>query len=219
MTKLTKEQKELCKITTIVGRLSYPHLFKAQKINQKSTTEKAKYSATLLVPKDKDLTGTGPYPDFAPRTFKGVIRNAKINRYGEDKTKWPKFTESPISDGDDPKYEGKDGYKGCWVIKFSTNEDKPPVVVSNEKDDEGRYLPVTDPNEIYPGCYVRISGYANAWEYMNKYGVSLYLDHVQKVKDGKSFGSKKSAEQVFSPLAAETDDADEDSDDNDEGFL
>ena len=59
---------------------------------------------------------------------------------------------------------------------------------------------IEDAQEFYPGCYARASVFANVWEYMGKNGVSLILDHVQKLADGKPFSSKKSAEQAFDNL-------------------
>jgi hypothetical protein len=75
-----------------------------------------------------------------------------------------------------------------------------PGVYSKERDDDGRWVVIEDAQEFYPGCYARASVFANVWEYMGKRGVSLILDHVQKLGDGKPFSSKKSAEQAFDTL-------------------
>ena len=76
--------------------------------------------------------------------------------------------------------------------------------------------PITEPSELYPGCYARAYIYAYVWEpYMKKQGVGFILDHVQKLRDGKSFSAKKPVEQVFAPLEA-LDDEDTASDDDDD---
>lgn len=203
--KATKVDKALCRIITPEFRVSYPHVFKAQAVKP---TDKPKFSITMLFPKDSDLMGLSA--DGEPRSMKDVIKNAKLAHFGP-KENWPDRLESPVIDGDDPKFSDKDGYKGHWVIKATTGEDQRPSVVDAEM------IPLTSPADLYPGCYARAYVYAYVWEYMGKSGVGFILDHVQKLRDGKSFGGKKPVEQVFSPVAArattaETDDNDDDLD-------
>lgn len=185
----SKENKDLCRMITPEFRVSYPHVFKAQAPNK---GDKLKYSITMLFPKDSDLTGSTV--DGKPVSIKKIILNAKIAAYGADKEKWPDVIESPVVDGDDPKFADKEGYKGHWVIKASTNEDSRPGVV------DATMKPITNPNDLYPGCYARAYVYATAWNFMKKDGIMFILDHVQKLRDGKSFGGKKPVEQVFTPV-------------------
>jgi hypothetical protein len=189
--KITKEQKELCRIITPKFRVSYPHVFKPQAVKQ---GDKPKYSITMLFPKGESLDGLSP--DGAPRNLKDVIKNAKLAEFGT-KENWPDELESPVTDGDDPKHAKKEGYAGHWVIKATTGEDQKPSVLNKDKS------PISDSSDFYPGCYARAYVYAYVWEYMNKKGVGFILDHVIKVADGKSFGGKKSAEEVFGPLGME----------------
>jgi Protein of unknown function (DUF2815) len=200
--KLSQEEKENCRMITPEFRASYPHVFKAQ---APKPTDKKKFSITMLYPKESSLMGSSL--DGKPRGLKEVIKNAKIAKFGPNKKDWPEL-ESPVVDGDDPKYADKEGYKGCWVIKATTNEEQAPGVVGPDA------IPLTDPSSIYPGCYCRAYVYAYVWEYMGKQGVGFILDHVQKLRDGKSFGGKKPVEQVFAPV--DTSEAEsEDDDDND----
>lgn len=205
---VSKADKDLCRLITPRFRLSYPHLFKPQAPKGSS---KLKYSATMLFSKKVDLMGTTP--DGKPRSLKAAIKNAKIAAFGPDKTKWPQGIASPIVDGDDPKYADKEGYKDHWVIKASTGEDQRPSVVGPDM------TPITDPNEIYPGCYARAYVFARVYEYMGKCGVHFILDHVQKLGDGKSFGGKKPVESVFSPMNVEEDEAEDSDDDDGEDFV
>lgn len=203
-----KNDKDLCRLITPVFRVSYPHVFKPQAPKK---GDKLKFSVTMLFPKDSDLMGQSP--DGKPRSLKDVIRNAKIAEFGP-KEDWPEGLESPVIDGDKPKFADKEGYKGHWVIKATTSEDQRPSVVGPDM------TPLTEPSEFYPGCYARAYVYAYVWEYMGKQGVGFILDHVQKMRDGKSFGGKKPVEQVFSPVAASDDDEDEEvgGEDEDEDF-
>lgn len=208
--KVEKFDKDLCRIITSEARLSYPHLFKAQ---APKAGDKLKFSATFLFPKDKSLVGTSPpHPVTAvrtPRSLKDVMRNAKLAKFGP-KENWPEDLESPVVDGDDPKFKDKDGYKGHWVIKATTNEDQRPGVVDHNN------VTITDPAELYPGCYVSAYVYAYVWEYMGRQGVGFILDGVQKLRDGKSFGGKKPVEQVFAPHVQPDDEADDSEDEDDD---
>jgi Protein of unknown function (DUF2815) len=195
----TKLDKEICRIITPKFRVSYPHVFKAQ---APKATDKAKYSITMLFRKDSDLTGVAPGPEKKARSLQEVIKNAKTLKFGP-KENWPKNLESPVTDGDNPKFAGKDGYEGHWVIKAVTSADQRPTVVDRNM------VPITDPNQLYPGCFARAYIYAYVWEYMGKQGVGFILDHVQKLEDGQSFGGKKPVEQVFSPLGEDEDSSDE----------
>lgn len=193
--KTSNADKEKQRILTPVFRVSYPHVFKPSAFKG----AKPKYSVTMLFPKNGDLT-----------SIKEAIKQAKIAAYGPKKSEWPEHLESPVTDGDDPKHANKEGYKGHWAIKASSNEDQKPGVVDKKTDD------ILDPSEFYPGCYARAYVFAYAWEFAGKQGVSFILDHVQKVKDGKSFGGKKSAKQVFTALE---DDDNDDNDDDSEDFM
>lgn len=189
-------------------RVSYPHVFKAQ---SPKPGDKPKFSVTMLFPKNIDLIGQDPHGN--PISLKKVITNAKNAEFGS-KENWPKDLESPVVDGDDPKFADKEGYKGHWVIKASTNENQRPGVVDEQT------VPITDQADFYPGCYARAYVYAYVWFYPDrqkpmKKGVGFILDHVQKTKDGKSFGGKKPVDQVFTPVNTGGEDEDEQGEDMD----
>lgn len=184
-----------CRILTPRFRVSYPHLFKAHSVKP---NDPAKFSITMLFDKNDDLS-----------TVKLAIKHAKIEKYGPDKSNWPADLQSPVIDGDLPKYADKEGYKGHWVIKATTNEDSRPSVVDYPSCD-----PITEVGDFYPGCFARAQVFCRVWEYMGKCGVHFILDHVQKLADGKSFGGKKSAKEAFAPHGVDADD----SDDGDDGF-
>lgn len=194
--------KEKCRIVTPEFRVSYPHVFKAVQVMGKG---EPKYSVTMLFKKSADLS-----------LIKLAMKHAKIAEFGPNKEDWPDDLESPVIDGDKPKYADKEGYKGCWVIKATSNEAAKPGVVGPEADDDGKLIPLTSSSEFYPGCYARAQVFARVWEFGGKQGVHFILDHVQKTRDGKSFGGKKSADEAFQPLSGGDDD--EGDDDGDNGF-
>lgn len=191
-----KDAKEKARVLTPEFRVSYPHVFKPNSIKG----SKPKYSITMLFPKDADLA-----------VVKEAMRQAKIAKFG-GKENWPDDLETPVTNGDLPKFADKEGYKGCWAIKASTNEDQKPGVVDEN------VVPITDPAKFYPGCYARAYVYAYVWEFGGKQGVGFILDHVQKTRDGKSFGGKRPADQVFQPVSTgDVDDEDAGDEDDDGG--
>lgn len=198
----TAEDKDLCRLITPEFRVSYPHVFKPQ---APKPTDTPKYSITMLFPKDKKIVGSSP--DGQPRSLVGAMKAAKTAEFG-DPENWPEDLLSPVINGDDPKYADKDGYKGHWVVKAVSSADQRPTVVDRDMS------VITNPADLYPGCYARAYVFAYVWEYMGKQGIGFILDHVQKLRDGKSFGGKKPVEQVFSPVAAAADDEDGDEDES-----
>lgn len=189
--KPTPQEKDLCRLITPEFRVSFPHVFKPQ---APKPTDKPKYSITMLYPKTSDLTGLAP-DRVTKRSLKEVLSNAKNAEFGS-KENWPSDLESPVIDGDLPKYADKEGYKGHWVIKATSNEDSKPGLV------DSRMMPITVQSDFYPGCYARAFVYARVWEYMGKKGVQFIVDHIQKTRDGDSFGGKKAVDQVFAPIDA-----------------
>lgn len=188
-----KENELPCRMITPEFRVSYPHMFKAQ---APKAGDKPKYSITMLVPKNSDLTGSTL--NGAAIKLPTLIVNAKNVEFGQ-KENWPKDLESPVIDGDLPKFADKEGYKGHWVIKATSMEDAKPGLV------DANMVPITDQSKFYPGCYARAYVFARVWYYPDKNkpmkkGVQFILDHVQKTRDGQSFGGKKPVEQVFQPI-------------------
>lgn len=190
-----KEAMEKQRILTPEFRASYPHLFKPSQVMGKGDF---KYSITMLFPKDGDLT-----------VLKNAIKQAKISRFGS-KENWPDNIESPVNDGDLPKFADKEGYKDHWAIKAISNMDSKPGLVDQDVQ------PIVNQSDFYPGCYARAYVFARVWEFSGKYGVHFILDHVQKTKDGPSFSGKKPADQVFSPIDRADDGGTGDIDDDDE---
>lgn len=187
-------KKEKLKLITPEFRVSYPHVHKAQAFGKNDP----QYSVTMLFPKKTDMS-----------EIIGAIKKAKIAKWGA-KENWPKMTRPVYLDGDKPEFAEKEGYKGHWIIKAHAKEDQRPEVVDENVQ------PITDASDFYPGCYARAQVLVQAWDNEFGKGVSFYLDHVQKLRDGKSFAGKKPADQVFTPVNSGRDDDDLDSDDNDD---
>lgn len=192
------EKRDECRILTPEFRLSYPALFKPS--GMKGAVPK--FSVTMLFKKTADLS-----------SVKLAMKHAKINEFGPNKEEWPDDLASPVVDGDDPKHTDKEGYAGHWVIKATSNESQRPGVV-----DYPDCEPIIEQSEVYPGCYCRAQVFARVWEFpqgSGRYGIQFILDHVQKMKEGKPFGGKKSAKEAFAPHGAAA--TEEESEDDDGG--
>jgi hypothetical protein len=192
MAKEKEDKKKKVRVVTPIFRVSYPHVFKPNTMNEANP----KYSIVMLFPKTTDLTD-----------IKNALKQAKLQKWGS-KENWPDELESPVSDGDSPKYADKEGYKGHWAIKATSHQDQKPTVVDENVE------PITSanpPDGFYAGCYARACVFARPWKFGNKEGIQFILDHVQKTKNGKPFGGKQPADQVFKPVTVE-DDEDHDDD-------
>lgn len=199
----TQEEKEALKVLTSEFRASHPHVFKPSAIKP---GDKPTYSLEMLY--DKKTTDLSQ--------FQGPVKAAIVAKWGPDKNKWPQPLKLPYRDGDKPhgkKKEVKPEHQGMWVVRASSSaEYARPQVVGRDPNVE-----LTEA-DFYPGCYARASLKAHAYTFADKDGVKFILDAVQFVRDGKAFGGKKPANQVFGAIAGDAGgDEDMNFDDNDFG--
>lgn len=200
--KLSKEQREKCRIVTPVFMVSYPHVLVPHK---PQGADKAKFSISMHFPKDREIIGTtraGKEVSLA-----AIVKRAKKFGWGEDESKWPKF-RSWKKDGDDEKYEGKPGHAGHWIVRATCNADQPPMVVDENMER------ITEAANFYPGCKARAYIFAYPWEFMGKHGIGFILDHVQKVGKGKPLSGKAPVEDVFAPVISDDEDEKSSSEDD-----
>lgn len=220
--KITIEDK---KVKTQKFRVSFPKLDKPHSYKGKDP----KYELTMLFDKEIDLAA--PVSDKAGKvisiSMKKAVHNAIVEKYGEDKTKWPtrrtkkgkvvSAIHRPFRDGDLEKPD-MDGYKNSIFVKATAKEANPPGVVDKDRER-------IDAKELYAGCYARASLIAFCYEVEGKIGVSFALQNIQKLGEGKKFSGKKNAEDEFDSVDDESDDeanyeSDEDSEttDDDDGM-
>ena len=175
---MTNETKK--KLITPTFRVSFPAVFTPRKANEQDANAVAKYSLHMIFKKTDDLT-----------ELKNAVRAAVVEKWGADKTKWPKKLTLPFRDGTEKDY---DGYGPDTVFISASSKMKPGLVDENVQ-------PIIEPSEFYGGCYARAAVNAFAWEFMGKAGVSFGLRNIQKVKDGDPFGGGSKAEDDFDPIA------------------
>lgn len=163
-------------------RLSYTHLDKpyAQQPGQE-----AKYSATILVPKNPASNKAKIDAGIAAATQKA------IEKYGKAFPATPKVS---VHDGDGTRpSDGQpfgDECKGCWVF---TASNKSPVTVVDLN-----LQPILDATQIYSGMYANVGVTFFGYNAPQNKGIGVALDNVQKTADGEPLGgTRASAEDDF----------------------
>lgn len=181
-------------ITTGKVRFSYVYLF-SPRLSQDGGP--AKYSVTLLIPKSDKATLA---------KIKNAMDAAKSNFLAKNSgKKLPANLTNTLHDGDGTRDSGESfgpECKGCYVMNVSSTN--APVIVDANK------APITNPQELYSGCYGRAVINFYVYDYMGKRGISAGLNGVMKLYDG---------EPLAGGVVTDSDWDDDWEDDADDGLL
>ena len=162
-------------VTGINTRLSYFHGWEPVSINGGDP----KYSVSVLIPKtDKETVD--------------AINNAieeGITKFGGKKPNRAAI-KLPLRDGDIERDD--DAYKGHYFI--NANSKTAPQIVDKA------VKPILDRDEVYSGCYGRVSLSFYAFNSNGNKGVACGLGNIQKIKDGDSLGGRPTAVDDFTTL-------------------
>jgi hypothetical protein len=160
-------------LTTPLCRLAFPFVFtKTVNLNGKE-----EYSVAMVFDKDADLS-----------KLKGALLQAAKNEFGPD-VDLKTLDLKRIRDGNTM---GREEFKDKWVVRAKTGLGQPGVV-------DKQLNKIIDPSEIYSGVYAHVNITAKAYTLPSK-GVTFYLNHVQKVKDGEPFATRSQPKDVFEEL-------------------
>jgi Protein of unknown function (DUF2815) len=151
------------KLITPMGRLSYPSLFTRAVYDG----EEGKYECTLYIPKKANVqqlfdTAEAVAKLAFPEKFKGLSN----------------LPNEVIRDGDHRDCKDTNA-AGCWIIR-AKSKNKPDVIGPRKENCE--------PDHIYGGCWARISCVIGSYNTKGSWGVTIYLNNVQKMKDDDKFG-------------------------------
>ncbi len=163
-------------------RFSFCHIWEPKSING----GEPKYSISAIIPKDDTETVA-------------KIRAAIEAAYheGESKLKGkgtlPPLSalKTPLRDGDLDRPEDP-AYAGCWFL--NANSDRAPGIV------DAHAQPILDRNEVYSGCYGRVSITFFAFNTNGNRGIACGLNNIQKLREGEPLGGNISAEQEFAGM-------------------
>jgi hypothetical protein len=166
-------------ITGINTRLSYFHGWEPVSIN--GGTEK--YSVSVLIPKDDKET-----IDAINAAIDAAIEEG-IAKFGGKKPK-REAIKLPLRDGDLERDD--EAYKNHFFV--NANSTTPPQIVDK------RVNPILDREEVYSGCYARVSLNFYAFNSNGNKGVACGLGNIQKIRDGEYLGGRTSAADDFTTI-------------------
>lgn len=162
---------------TPVGILSYPHLFKPQAGFNEG--DEPKYSAVIIFEEGTDLAD-----------LKAVAAAAAKEKWGD---KVPKNLRSPFRED----WEDRKGYPENSVYINAKSSSQPGIVSRYNDPKTGKVAVITDESELYPGCKVRLSISAFAYDRAGNRGVAFALNNVQKWDEGERLDGRASAADEF----------------------
>lgn len=170
------------KVVTGKVRLSYAHVWEPVSIND----SKPKYSVSLVIPKsDKEtIKKINAAVDAAIEEGLAKFGGKKPNKAA---------LKLPLRDGDTERDD--EVYKNCFFV--NANSTTAPQIVDRTVQ------PILDREEVYSGCYARVSINFYAYNTNGNKGIACGLGNIQKIADGEPLGGRTSAKDDFSSLEDE----------------
>lgn len=139
-----------------------------------------KYSTQILIPKtDKETLAA------IEKAVDAAIENGLAKFGGKKPNK--QAIKLPLRDGDIERDD--EVYKGHYFLNASSKQ-APQIV-------DRRVQPILDQDEVYSGCYARVSLNFYAFNSNGNKGVACGLGNIQKIKDGDHLGGRTSASDDF----------------------
>ena len=158
-------------------RLSYFHGWEPTSINGGPE----RYSVSVLIPKDDKETVKAVNNAIDAAIEEGI---AKFGGKKPNKA----AIKLPLRDGDTERED--EAYAGHWFI--NANSKTAPQIVDKA------VKPILDRDEVYSGCYARVSLNFYAFNSNGNKGIACGLGNIQKIRDGESLGGRSSATDDFS---------------------
>jgi hypothetical protein len=184
----TMEETKVASTSVITPefRVSYPNVLKARK---NDLNGKEEYSVMAIFSKSADLSA-----------LKAAAVAAMEKKFGKDKKAWPKQYRTPFRDQADRGKEDDngnlvlpDGFEAGAIYLNLKSKDKPAVM-------DQRVKPITEEKDFYAGCFAKARINASAYDQAGNKGVSFYLSHIQKTKEGAPLGNRTRPEDDFKPI-------------------
>lgn len=158
-------------------RLSYFHGWEPTSINGGPE----RYSVSVLIPKDDTETVKAINDAVDAAIEEGI---AKFGGKKPNKA----AIKLPLRDGDTERED--EAYAGHWFI--NANSKTAPQIVDRA------VKPILDRDEVYSGCYARVSLNFYAFNSNGNKGIACGLGNIQKIKDGEPLGGRSLATDDFS---------------------
>ena len=168
------------KVITGKVRLSYAHVWEPVSING----GEEKYSVSLIIPKSdtKTVKDINAAVEAAIEVGIGKFGGKKPNKGA---------IKLPLRDGDVERPDDEN-YKDAYFI--NANARTAPQIVNR------KVQPILDRDEVYSGCYARVSITLYAFNSNGNKGIACGLGNIQKLEDGEPLGGRSSATSDFESL-------------------
>lgn len=168
-------------IMTPKFRVSFPDVFRPGKPDDSG---KQKYGVTMLFEPGADLS-----------QLQQEAARVGTEKWGADKTKWPKGWKNPFKEQGDKAY---DGYVAGGKYIAAKSSQRPGLVNARNED-------IIDEAEFYAGCYARATVKAFTYEVRKdnvviSRGIGFGLHNIQKLADGEPFSGRIAASKEFTPV-------------------
>lgn len=187
----TQQERKTYVVTGRV-RLSFVRVFRPY--SQDGDTE-GKYSVLLLIPKTDKVT-----IQKIRAAQRAALEAGKSSKFDG---KIPHNWQDTLHDGDEDRdTDDSPEYKGHMFMQVSSLR-KPGIV-------DKHLIPIDDEDEVYSGCYARVSMDAFPFNTKGKKGVSFGLRNIQKLADGDDLTGRTKPEDDFDSY---------DDDDDDDGVM
>jgi hypothetical protein len=157
-------------------RLSYFHGWEPTSINGGPE----RYSVSVLIPKDDTETVKAINAAVDAAIEEGI---AKFGGKKPNKA----AIKLPLRDGDTERED--EAYAGHWFI--NANSKTAPQIVDKA------VKPILDRDEVYSGCYARVSLNFYAFNSNGNKGIACGLGNIQKIRDGEPLGGRSLATDDF----------------------
>jgi Protein of unknown function (DUF2815). len=175
---MTNPVKET-KVITGKVRLSYTHVFEPESING---SDDKKYSVSLIIPKTDTVT---------INKIKSAVENAIANGLATKLGGKKMGLKLPLRDGDIDRADDE-AYANSFFVNASCKTK--PGIIDRFKN------PITDPEELYSGCYGLASITFYAFNSNGSKGVACGLNNIMKVSEGEPLGGRNSADADFADV-------------------
>ena len=163
-------------VTGVNTRLSYFHGWEPVSING----GEPRFSVSVLIPKTDKATLSA-----ISNAVDTAIEDG-VSKFGGKKPNKAAL-KLPLRDGDLERED--EAYKGHYFI--NANSKTAPQIVDKA------VKPILDREEVYSGCYGRVSLNFYAFNSNGNKGVACGLGNIQKIRDGESLGNRTTAAEDF----------------------
>jgi len=162
-------------MVVIPARFSFVNVWEPRSVNGGDP----KYGMSLIIPKSDQAT---------VQTILKAIAAAKQEGKAKFGGKVPAELKTPLRDGDTERPEDPN-YQASYFI--NANSKAAPQVV------DAKLQPILDHNEVYSGCYGKVSVNFYAYNIDGNQGIAAGLGNVQRLRYGKPLDGRSSAEEDF----------------------